>query len=108
MLRTRSEPLRSCRIGALRCALRQKLRHGVRNIQRLAIVKPRIAVREIAAPEVLARQLEASADTFRHVGSRDLQVHSARIRTLGCRNSEEAPDLRHDITDGASLHAIDR
>src|SRR5512133_2271784 len=80
----------SCRLAALDRAPREKLRHGLRNLERLTFIEARIAMGEIAAAEVLMAKLTAAAETLRHVRARHLQVHAAGVNAFGCRDLEEA------------------
>ncbi len=93
----------------LRCTLGQKLRHGMRDIERLAFVEPRIAMGEIAARQILARP----ASGFRRCipSRRPRSSPGARRRHAtpsAAAISKKLPDLRHDVADQRVFSALDR
>src|SRR5262249_13110127 len=77
-------------------------------LQSLGGVKPRVAMRQIAFGERgLAHPLGAT-DAFGHILSGQLEMHAARIASLGVMDREGAVQFIENSAEGAGLVAVRR
>src|SRR5262245_3533789 len=65
-----------------------------RQIDGLLAVEARVAMRVIAAGEILLLHLRGAAQTLRHLLARHLYVHPARISALGRQDGRECAHFR--------------
>ena len=76
-----------------------------RQLQRLLLVQPRIAVCRVVQAQILVHKALASACAFRDSVSGELQMHAAQERAVLLVDLESRLELREDAVERASLDA---
>lgn len=80
-------------------------RNQERQLQRLLLVEPRVAVGGVVQAQVLVVKPLASTGTFCDRIARKLQVHAAQERTMLLVDFQRRGELGEDVVEGASLDA---
>src|SRR5581483_7833563 len=70
-------------------------------LERLAAVQARIAVRVVAAREIGLADLARAADALGHVLPRHLEMHAARVGPLSMVHPKKGAHLLQDAVEGA-------
>src|ERR1700690_2410708 len=96
---------RGCETCFLHALGAQTFRYEEGKLKRLIGVEPRIAMRVVAARQILFRNRLRAAQAFGDVLPRHLEMYTARMRPLGAVHFEECPHFFDNSLEGAGLEA---
>src|SRR5205085_10642052 len=83
----------------------QRLRDLEGELDRLAGIEPRVAMRQVVGGETLFADLLSAADALRDVLPRQFEMHAAGVAALGEMDREGAVQLVEDPVEHAGLVA---